>query len=90
VALTDPYLSFSSIIWFLVTFVSFFNLVISNKNFLGVLKNLKFRRKKLFKSFLLINKLTELNFLLLFIYLILLKWLQKWSKLLSELVKKTI
>jgi len=90
VALTDPYLSFSSIIWFLVTFVSFFNLVISNKNFLGVLKNLKFRRKKLLKSFLLINKLTELNFLLLFIYLILLKWLQKWSKLLSELVKKTI
>jgi len=90
VALTDPYLSFSSIIWFLVTFVSFFNLVIINKNFLGVLKNLKFRRKKLFKSFLLINKLTELNFLLLFIYLILLKWLQKWSKLLSELVKKTI
>lgn len=89
-ALTDPYLAFSSIVWFLVTFVSFFNFVISNKNFLGILKNLKFRKKKLFKSLMLINELNDLNFLFILVYLVLLKWLQKWSKLLSELIKNLL
>lgn len=90
VALTDPCLIFSSIVWFLVTFVSFFNFVISNKNFLGVLKNLKFRKKKIVKSLTLVNELDNVNFLFMFVYLIFLKWVQKWSKGLSEVIKKLI
>jgi hypothetical protein len=87
-ALTDPYLIFSSIVWFLVTFVTFFNFVISNKNFLGILKNLKFRKKKFIKSLVLINELDNINFLFILIYLIFLKWVQKWGRVLSELIKK--
>nr|YP_009495430.1 hypothetical protein [Eunotia naegelii]AWQ64077.1 hypothetical protein [Eunotia naegelii] len=89
-ALTDPCLIFSSIVWFLVTFVSFFNFVISNKNFLGILKNLKFRKKKIIRSLILINELDNVNFLFMFLYLIFLKWVQKWGKVLSELIKKLI
>lgn len=87
-ALIDPCLSFSSVIWFLVTFVSFFNFVVSNKNFLGVLKNLKFRQKKLIKTLLLIKELNNFKLLLVFIHLIFLKWLQKWNKLTFQVLKK--
>jgi hypothetical protein len=87
-ALIDPCLSFSSVIWFLVTFVSFFNFIISNKNFLGVLKNLKFRQKKLVKTLILIKELNNFKNLLIFIHLIFLKWLQKWNKLTFQLLKK--
>jgi hypothetical protein len=87
-ALIDPCLSFSSVIWFLVTFISFFNFVVSNKNFLGVLKNLKFRQKKLFKTLILIKELNNFKNLLVFIHLIFLKWLQKWNKLIFQFLKK--
>lgn len=87
-AITDTSLIFSTTVWFLVTFIGFFNFVISNQNFLGILKNLKFRRKKVLQTFYLINKLENLNFLLIILYLILLKWVEKWGKLLSIFLKK--
>jgi hypothetical protein len=87
-AITDISLIFSTTIWFLVTFIGFFNFVVSNRNFLGILKNLKFRRKKVLQTLDLINKLENLNFLLIIIYLILFKWIEKWSKALSLLLRK--
>jgi hypothetical protein len=87
-ALTDSCLIFSSVVWFLVTFISFFNFVISNKNFLGILKNLKFRKKKFNRGLILINELDNVNFLFLFLYLIFLKWMQKCSSGFSDLIKK--
>jgi hypothetical protein len=88
VALTDSCLIFSSIVWFLVTFISFFNFVISNKNFLGILKNLKFRKKKFNKGLTLTNELDTVNFLFMFLYLIFLRWVQKWCSGFSDLIKK--
>ncbi len=89
-ALTDSCLIFSSIVWFLVIFTSFFNFVISNKSFLGILKNLKFRKKKVTISLFLIHELENLTFLFLLIYLISIKWFKKWSILLFGLMKKLI
>jgi hypothetical protein len=87
-ALTDPCVIFSTIVWFLVTFVSFFSFFTSNKNFLGILKNLKFRKKKLIYSLFLMNELDSLNSLLVIIYSILFRWLKKWGKLLLGLTKR--
>jgi hypothetical protein len=83
-AITDPCIIFSNIIWFLATFVCFFNLVICSNGFLGIFKNLKFRKKKITRSIILIKELESVGFLLTLINLILHKWFKKWNKMLKK------
>jgi hypothetical protein len=45
-AITDSCTIFSTIVWFLVTFTGFYNFFSSSLNFFGILKNFKFRAKK--------------------------------------------
>ena len=87
-ALTDLCILFSTVVWFLVTFISFYNFFTSNKHFLQILKNLKFRKKKLVKTVTLIINLDQLNPLLVDLkYYFVSKWTTPWSIQLIRLIK---
>jgi hypothetical protein len=84
--LTDICILFSTVVWFLVTFISFYNFFISNQDFLQILKNLKFRKKKLLKATNTLIMLDSLNPLLKLNHKIVSAWVTLWSEQLISLI----
>jgi hypothetical protein len=75
----DPCIIFSLLVWLFFIFVYFFNFFIRNKKFLAVVKNIKFRNKKIIQSFILIKQFKTLIItnVFLVIYILLKHWLRK-------------